>query len=128
MKKYLIVVLLACFGSSCSLMTRSKFNSKEIVLGNVTPDRVRDALRSQLPLFKDCLKRLRGQRDIVVKLIFSVDKDGVPYNHSIKDIIKLSQLEIKCLTRVLNNTLFPPPLGGGSYDVKQPMTMLKNQI
>ena len=96
------------------------------------PDLIRKILRDNVPLFSNCYqKELEGSGDIsgLVKLNFEIGSSGSVTKASTTTAdSKIPQSVIGCVTSVLRGIQFPPPMGGGSVEVVQPLNLQPKRI
>ncbi|MFI5390747.1 MAG: AgmX/PglI C-terminal domain-containing protein [Bacteriovoracales bacterium] len=104
---------------------------KTVVLGSMDPDVIRKILRDNVPLFSNCYqKELEGTGDIsgTVKLNFVIGSSGSVSKASTTTDANIPGAVIGCVTKVLRGIQFPPPMGGGSVEVVQPLNLQPKRI
>ncbi len=104
---------------------------KTVVLGSIDPDVIRKILRDNIPLFSNCYqKELEGTGDIsgLVKLNFLIGSSGSVTKASTTTSASIPDTVIGCVTKVLRGIQFPPPMGGGSVEVVQPLNLQPKRI
>jgi len=105
---------------------------RTVVLGSMDPDLIRKILRDNVPLFSNCYqKELEGSGDIsgLVKLNFEIGSSGSVGKASTTTAeSKIPQSVLSCVTSVLKGISFPPPMGGGSVEVVQPLNLQPKRI
>jgi len=104
---------------------------KTVVLGSMDPDVIRKILRDNVPLFSNCYqKELEGTGEIsgLVKLNFVIGSSGSVSRASTTTEANIPSNVIGCVNTVLKGIQFPPPMGGGSVEVVQPLNLQPKKI
>lgn len=104
---------------------------RTVVLGSMDPDLIRKILRDNVPLFSNCYQReLEGTGDVsgLVKLNFVIGSSGSVSKASTTTESNLPDSVISCVTKVLRGIQFPPPMGGGTVEVAQPLNLQPKRI
>jgi FHA domain len=104
---------------------------KTVVLGSMDPDLIRKILRDNVPLFSNCYQReLEGTGEVsgLVRLNFVIGSSGSVSKASTSTDANIPGEVIGCVTKVLRGIQFPPPMGGGSVEVVQPLNLQAKKI
>ena len=121
-KPFIIVIVLINFLSisGCSILKESNCGSELVVCGNVDPVAIRGTLRSRISDFKQCFSDDIKPNSKVFTLMFSVGQFGGATSSRVESQWASDSRILSCMERVIDETIFPIPIGGGTYDVKQP--------
>ncbi len=101
--------------------------SQTVVIGNYDASLVAQILRDHLPQFRYCYQQeldKENKSEGLIRLDFNIGASG----HVTKAGVDSKSLTIpvqKCVVNVLKGIRFPPPLGGGSVGIRQPMNFYK---
>ncbi len=115
---------------SDSLSKNSHFTAgapyKTVVIGGMEPDSIRQILLESVPQFRYCYQKVldRSQHGYngVVKLNFIIGPSGHVTSADAAAISGELPDEIRsCVVNVLRGIVYPPPRGGGTVEVDQPM-------
>jgi outer membrane biosynthesis protein TonB len=104
---------------------------KTVVLGSIDPELLRKILQEYLPQFRHCYQQeLNKVEDLkgVVDLNFTIGTDGKVIKTDIrpKDA-RFSRKGTGCIANVLKIIDFPKPKGGGTVDVRQPLSFFSEK-
>lgn len=106
--------------------------SETVVLGSMDPDVIRRRLMEFLPQFRSCYQRELEQKGQeisgVVKLNFVIGSSGHVMKAGIDGSTPLPRDVSGCVVNVLRGITFPEPLGGGTVEVKQPMSFQPKRL
>jgi hypothetical protein len=98
-----------------------------VILGSMDPDMIRRILLDHLAEFRYCYQRELDAKDTaasgVLQLLFHINGRGRVSAANVRGPSHITSTVKSCMANVLKGIVFPPPKGGGTVEVKQPLNL-----
>jgi hypothetical protein len=103
-----------------------------VILGSMDPDLIRRKLLEHLAEFRYCYQQELDAADNaasgVLLLLFKIGGTGSVTSANVQGPPHITPKVKTCMSGVLRGIQFPPPKGGGTVEVKQPLNLYPRQL